>query len=305
MPAKAPARATPLTPERIAGISKRVEIRTGRLLGVAAFGSRQAPPILYCHGFPGCRIEPGILAIEGLHIIGIDRPGYALSSDARPEGNALHSFARDAVRLADALAIPRFALLGLSGGAPYAAAIAALAPERVASLALVSGLGPPEAPGMAEGRIGVLRLLGQAGRPGGLALSLARRAILSKSATDMFVRLRRAVAKFECARDAEAFTADFASGLLACWREALYRSTAGARADARAYGEPWPFALEDIRVPTYVFHGLEDRIVPATIGDYVAQRIPGAEACVLPNEGHISLIVNHWRAVMTALLRHW
>lgn len=302
---KSLAKANPLTPERIARISRRVEVRPGRFLGIAEFGSKQDPPILYCHGFPSCRIEPGILDINGLYILGIDRPGYALSADASCDGNPLVSFARDALSLANALSLPRFMLLGISGGTPYAAAVAALAPKRVVSLALVSGLGPPEAPGMAEGRIGLLRMLGQSGRPGRLALSLARGAILSEGTTRMFLRLRRMVAEFECARDAEAFTDDFAARLLTCWREALSRSTAGALADARAYGLPWPFPLEDICVPADVFHGLEDRIVPATIGEYVAQRIPGAHAHLLPHEGHISLIVHHWRAVMTALLRHW
>jgi pimeloyl-ACP methyl ester carboxylesterase len=133
---------------------------------------------------------------------------------------------------------------------------------------------------------------------------VARRTIMSESATAFFIRFRRIVADFECARDAEAFTDVFAYRLMKCWREALARSAAGAIADAQAYGTPWPFALEDIRVPTYVFHGLEDRIVPASIGQFAAERIPKAQAQIMPEEGHISLIVNHWRTIMASLLRH-
>jgi pimeloyl-ACP methyl ester carboxylesterase len=239
-----------------------------------------------------------------VRIIGIDRPGYGLSDEAAGIGSALSNFARDVVALADALDLPRIALFGMSGGAPYAAAVAAAIPNRVSALALVSGLGPPEAPGMGEGRVALLRALGQSGRPGRLVFSLTRRTIMSESATAFFLRFRRVVTEFECARDAEAFTDVFAYRLMTCWREALARSAAGAIADAQAYGTPWPFSLEEIRVPTYVFHGLEDKIVPASIGQFAAERIPKAQGQFMPEEGHISLIVNHWSAITAALLRH-
>lgn len=304
MTAEAPAPNDPLAPERIARLSRCVAVAPGRCLGIAEFNPSDAPPILYFHGFPSCRVEPAILDIPGVRIIGIDRPGYGLSDDANWTSSALSNFARDVMAMADALGLQRVALFGMSGGAPYAAAVAAAHPERVSALALVSGLGPPEAPGMGEGRIALLRALGQSGRPGRLAFALARRTIMSESATAFFLRFRRMVADFECARDAAAFTDVFAFRLMSCWREALAPSVRGAIADAQAYGTPWPFSLEDVRVPTYIFHGLEDRIVPASVGQFAAQRIPKAEGHFMPEEGHISLIVNHWRTIMAVLLRH-
>jgi len=294
----------PLAAERIARLSRRVAVAPGRHLGIAEFSPDDSPPIFYFHGFPSCRMEPAILDVSGVRIIGIDRPGYGLSNEPTEKGLALVNFARDVVALADTLRLSRIALFGMSGGAPYAAAVAATFPARVSALALVSGLGPPEAPGMETGRVALLRALGQSGRPGRLVFSLARRTIMSESATAFFLRFRRIVAEFECARDAEAFTDVFAYRLMTCWREALMRSAAGAIADAQAYGTPWPFALEDIRVPTYIFHGLEDRIVPASIGQFAAERIPKVECHLMPEEGHISLIANHWSAITTALLKH-
>jgi pimeloyl-ACP methyl ester carboxylesterase len=291
----------PFDPERVAQLSRRVAIAPGRHLGIAEFGPTDVPPILYFHGFPSSRLEPAILDIAGVRVIGVDRPGYGLSDAVPWKGTPLADFARDAVTLADALGLGRFALLGMSGGAPYAAALAAAFPDRVSALALVSGLGPPEAPGMAEGRVGFLRLLGKSGLPGHFVFSALRHMVLSQNATDFFVQFRSVVAGFECPRDAEAFTEAFAYRLMSCWREGLAPSTEGALADARAYSMPWPFALEDIRVPTFVFHGLKDRVVPASIGQFAAAHIPGAEGHFIPEEGHASLIVNHWRAIMTAL----
>jgi pimeloyl-ACP methyl ester carboxylesterase len=294
----------PLSPEQIGRASQSIRIAPGRDIGIAEFGPRKGPAVIYFHGFPSCRVEPAILDIPGVRIIGIDRPGYGLSDAAPWNGAPLAEFACDVAAVADHLGLERFALFGMSGGAPYATAVAAAYPQRVSALALVSGLGPPEAPGMSEGRVGLLRALGQSGRPGRLVFTLARRTIRSESATAFFLRFRRIVAEFECARDAEAFTDVFAYRLMTCWREALRRSAHGALADAKAYGTPWPFRLEDIRVPTCIYHGLEDRIVPASIGQFAAQRIPRAQSHLIGSEGHISLIVNHWNAIMADLLRH-
>jgi pimeloyl-ACP methyl ester carboxylesterase len=50
------------------------------------------------------------------------------------------------------------------------------------------------------------------------------------------------------------------------------------------------FGPEDVRVPTLVVHGEDDRFVPVTHGRWLAERIPGAEARVLPGDAHLTLI---------------
>ena len=49
--------------------------------------------------------------------------------------------------LADALNLPRFALMGLSGGGPYAAACAYKIPQRLSRVGIISGVAPPDMPG--------------------------------------------------------------------------------------------------------------------------------------------------------------
>ncbi len=51
-------------------------------------------------------------------------------------------------RIADALGIDRFALMGHSGGAPHALACAALLPERVLGVVSMSGMAPFGAEGL-------------------------------------------------------------------------------------------------------------------------------------------------------------
>jgi 3-oxoadipate enol-lactonase len=45
--------------------------------------------------------------------------------------------------------------------------------------------------------------------------------------------------------------------------------------------------LPEIKAPTLVIHGQNDRLVPPGNGQLIAQRIPGAKLVLLPNAGHI------------------
>jgi pimeloyl-ACP methyl ester carboxylesterase len=61
-----------------------VTLDDGRTVGYAEFGSLDGRSVLWCHGEPGSRLEAEAFAPaateHGLRIIGIDRPGYGLSS---------------------------------------------------------------------------------------------------------------------------------------------------------------------------------------------------------------------------------
>ena len=100
--------------------------------------------MLAIHGTPGSRLmfaltDHGARARK-LRIIAPERPGYGLSDFRRSRvagagGGRLEAFA-------DALGLDRFAVIGVSGGGPYAVAAAAAMPERTVLLALISPVGP-------------------------------------------------------------------------------------------------------------------------------------------------------------------
>jgi pimeloyl-ACP methyl ester carboxylesterase len=85
----------------------------------------------------GSRLSPGwmfpasLLQQGGVRLIGIDRPGFGLSSDGEDLGFA--RYAGDAPTLADQRGIARFGVLGVSMGVAFAYACAAAHPERVTS----------------------------------------------------------------------------------------------------------------------------------------------------------------------------
>lgn len=281
----------PNDPERS---NRTCRLPGGRKLGYAEGGDPNGVPVFYFHGFPGSRLEATLLPPSGIRLIGVDRPGYGLSTP-RPR-RKLADWPKDIAALADHLGLERFGVVGVSGGAPYASSVAHGLPDRVNALALVCGLGPPDAPGMMFGRTGSV---GSALRyPGARVFmaALGRRIMLSDRALHR-MRAWRMRRRPRPAADMELRNGPMMQFMVASWREGLRRSSLGMAADARIYGEPWHFALKDIAVPTGIWHGREDTVVPVSIGEHYAAHVPGAIAHFSENDGHFSLAVNAYAAV--------
>ncbi|MFC1846447.1 alpha/beta fold hydrolase [Chloroflexota bacterium] len=106
-------------------------------------------------GFPSSRIDWPIFDSDAIatrlnaRIIAADRPGTGLSDFRR--GRQILDWPDDVIELADALQVDHFAVLGISGGGPYAAACAFKIPQRLTAAAIVCGMGPSETPGAKEG----------------------------------------------------------------------------------------------------------------------------------------------------------
>jgi pimeloyl-ACP methyl ester carboxylesterase len=273
---------------------RTLKLRDGRQLGYAEFGSSKGLPIFYFHGWPGSRLEAGFFEVPGVHMIGVDRPGYGLSDPLRRR--SLADWPRDIEQLADHLGYDRFAIVGMSGGGPYAAACAHALKERLTKVAIVAGLGPPDAPGMGINRVGFLLDVGQRPMTSAVLLNVMRALIRNPTAERQFRRFRQRLPR--ASRDMEAMTPEFLQVLLSSFREGLRRSAKGTTSDARIYGERWPFSLADISVPVSVWHGTHDAQVPVSIGRHYAKFIPTARAHFPEEEGHVSIITNYLEAII-------
>src|SRR3990170_2014058 len=113
----------------------------GRRIGYAEFGDAQGAAVIAIHGTPGSRLMFALTDRAArerrLRIIAPERPGYGLS-DFHPKQTLKHA-ADDMKAFVDALGLDRFAVIGVSGGAPYAVATAAAMGDRIA---LLSPVGP-------------------------------------------------------------------------------------------------------------------------------------------------------------------
>jgi pimeloyl-ACP methyl ester carboxylesterase len=109
----------------------------GRQLGFSVVG--EDAPVLYFHGTASSRLETLLLkefaSTHGFQIIGVDRPGYGLSTFA--PRTRLRDFVSDVNALMAHLGIKKFALLAWSGGGPFGLTYVALFPERVSQAVIV------------------------------------------------------------------------------------------------------------------------------------------------------------------------
>jgi pimeloyl-ACP methyl ester carboxylesterase len=74
-------------------------------------------------------------------------------------------------------------------------------------------------------------------------------------------------------------------------------SASAAAQDFALFARDWGFALEDIAVPTHVWHGDVDRNVPFAHGRHQAEAIPGARFHACPGEAHL-LVVDHLEEIL-------
>ena len=109
----------------------------GRQLGFSVVG--EGTPVLYFHGTASSRLETLLLKefayTNKFQIIGVDRPGYGLSTFA--PRRRLRDFTADISYLMAHFGLEKFALLAWSGGGPFGLTYVALFPERVTKAVIV------------------------------------------------------------------------------------------------------------------------------------------------------------------------
>jgi pimeloyl-ACP methyl ester carboxylesterase len=105
---------------------ERVELRRsdGSVISVEVVGEQDAVPVLFCHGLADSRLSAYWFEKAardlGLCLVAPDRPGTGCSEPLRLRRVA--DWVADATLVLDALRIDSAALLGVSGGGPFAAA---------------------------------------------------------------------------------------------------------------------------------------------------------------------------------------
>ncbi len=280
----------------------------GRRLAYAEWGAPEGVPVLYCHGFPGSRLEArlGDAAARriGVRLIAPDRPGFG-ASDPLPE-RGLRDWPGDLASVADRLGLERFHLLGVSGGGPYALACAgpeAGLGERLLGVSIVCGLGElADTKASADmawpERFGIRfyqRLPGVAdwfyGRVAG-SLFRAHPETIYSIMTSHLPAIDREVLADPGTR----------ASILASFAEAFGQGGEAAAQDLGIYTRPWDIDLTRIRRPLQLWHGEADTIVPVAMGRHHAAVLPNCDARFLPEEGHFSLVVRQLEPILRRLI---
>jgi pimeloyl-ACP methyl ester carboxylesterase len=268
--------------------SQVLRLADGRRIGYAEFGDPQGATVLALHGTPGSRfmfaLTDQAARARGLRIVAPERPGYGLSDFRR--NNSLAHAAEDMAAFADALGLERFAVIGVSGAAPHAVASAAAMPERTVLLALISPVGP-----IAEcrGRVRMTRLhrliFTRVGRSP-LAIASFFWSLRSLVRFAPGVAYRALMQRVPRSDRAVLMRAEVKANLQTALREGLRPGIDGARQDLRLFCAPWGLPLNDIDVPTVVWQGSDDPIVPPGAAYHLAETLPNCRLDVVQGGGH-------------------
>lgn len=273
----------------------RLRLGDGRSLGFRIHGDPAGVPLLFLHGTPGSRLEFGIGHAagreRGLAIIAPDRWGYGLSDC--PPNPTLAGFAADAAMLMDHLGHRSFAVGGVSGGAPYAAAVAACMPARVTTLALVSPVGPIAGDAGATSLTGMQRFAFCVlpARPN-VAASIFRAFRFSLATSPRFAA-RLATLRGSRTDKALISQPQLREKIMGSLREGLRRGLSGPTTDLAIFSKPWQIDLAQIRASARVWIGTADVVVPRVAALTLAQRIAGCILTEPQGQGHFWVASNY------------
>jgi pimeloyl-ACP methyl ester carboxylesterase len=215
----------------------------GRTLAYATAGDPDGAPVVVHHGTPGSRLFGALLVDAardaGARLLVPDRPGYG-RSDPPPDGWGWTDWVADYEAFLDAISTPRAAVLGFSGGGPFA--VAAATSDRTTRAGLVGALVPP-----AEGVLAALARLPP------LFRALFR-------GSDLFARLVGPAAVVGQYTDRDV-PAPVEAAVAADFHEAHRRNT---RATAREFRAAATSGIGTLRPapPVCAWHGTRDGNVP-------------------------------------------
>lgn len=271
-----------------AGSVVDLRLHDGRTLAARTYGKDDASPLLFFHGAPGARSfhwSPTALHEFRFHQICFDRSGYGASTPH--PGRDLATVASDAIELLDALGIESCTAAGWSAGGRFAIALAALAPERVRSLALVAARGPLfEIPGELE------------------RMDAGERGLLDLAAQDAQALIDLLLPFYQgWVDDPSSFMGDapapdatvlgdgqFGRVWHTSLREAFAQGGEAMVWDLLTHYMPWPCDTSAVHAPTAVFRGGLDQVVGPASAEWFESALPVVVNVVWPELAHLAVL---------------
>lgn len=289
----------PMTPET----DLTIKLPDGRLMGYAAYGDPEGAPIIGMHGTPGSRlmfqIAHPVARDLGVRLLAPERPGFGISTYC--PRRSLSSYAKDIAVFADQLGLDRFAVAGVSGGGPYAAACAALLPERITALGLVSPIGPMaghEKPrSIGPGHYFAFRLMPRTTPLFAAVLAFGRLAFLyAPNLIVGFIMSRAAPSDWPILARKEV-----QRNLLRGVAEGCRPGIRASMQELNIFSRPWDVPLHQIRAPAVLWQGTSDRNVPTAAALRLGELIPNCRVELIRGGGHYWIFDNIDRVLKTLL----
>jgi len=268
----------------------------GRKLAYLTVG--QGYPVVYFHGTASSRLEVLLLRRlaedSGLRLIGVDRPGYGLSTYAPRQ--SLTDFNGDLNCLADHLGFDKFGVLGWSGGGAFALAYLTCNPDRVSCAVTVAAPNLPFDVASAHNNP-LAKCLMRFPRIGELAMRhLSWRLLKADGDPEAFLATPQGKQlMYGCSETDLALLSD------PVWVRLMYDSMAEAFRQGRngvkavveehqLFVKPWTLPFEAVgKGKLRVWHGSEDKTCRVQNAYAIAGLVPCAALEVFDGEGHFVL----------------
>jgi pimeloyl-ACP methyl ester carboxylesterase len=269
-----------------------ITLADGRRLAYVEVGDPEGYPVVSNHGGLSCRLDvvPSAesAAQHGLRVISPDRPGIGRSTSL--DGRTIAGWSDDVGELADQLGLERFAVMGWSFGGCFAQSVARYLGDRVSVLVLVASGIPRDWPDMREDinrmdRIFLKMSEHAAGRVGERTIFH----LMGFTAR----HLPKAFAK------SGGFTGTGGLELTAAIGEGL-SDTKGVVRDYEILDAPWGFDPSEITVPTQIWQGDADDLVPPDWAPRLRDAIAGSSLTIVPGATHL-LWYDHWDDIFSRI----
>src|SRR5215469_10402702 len=285
---------------------EQVQLPDGRRLDVRVSWPAGGLPLVYHHGTPSAArpiraLERAVHA-RGLRLVTTSRPGYGDST--RHPGRSVVDVVADTDAVLAAVGAQRCLTMGWSGGGPHALACGARL-GAAAGVLVVAGVAPYEADGLdwlaGMGEDNVVEFSAAVQGDDQLRPYLLRERELLRNiqAPDIVASMESLLPYV----DRAALTGEYGEDMAAGFREAVRTGVDGWLDDDLAFARPWGFSLSEISVPTMIWQGSADLMVPFAHGQWLASRLPAASAHLEDGEGHLSVALGKLDAMLDELVK--
>jgi pimeloyl-ACP methyl ester carboxylesterase len=264
-----------------------ITTKDGRTVGFADYGSAGQIALVWCHGGPGNRLEPLLVADEaaraGLRLIGIDRPGYGFSTPQ--PGRTIGGWVPDALGVLDHLGIDQCVALGVSIGGAYALALAAESPRVIGAVACCAVSDMRWAEGKAM-NVACHPFWQTHDRDKALGLAVET---FGRRGDNLVPPLGPVCADTSDA--AMTTVPGFMSAWVASVAEMFTGGMDGYVDDRFADADGWhSFDVSRITCPVTVLHGTTDGLMPVANAYHTASLVPGATLRIFEGLGHFAIL---------------
>ncbi len=263
-----------------------IKLKDGRKLAYCEYGNQDGKPLFYFHGWPASRLSGSELDISakklGIRVISPDRPGFGLST--YKTNRTLLDWADDVTELADKLKLKKFAVIGVSGGGPYAAACVYKLKDRVTKTAIVVGLSPIVSKEITKGIFFISRI----GWNNYHQFPFLRKlASLIGALEFKYFPIIGKIVGFQAKEDRQMLKNKKEISNFASSKEAYRQGIKGPALDLKIYTDDWGFKLSDIKTKVYLWYGAKDRNVSLNMGKYYQSQIPNSKLFIDESGGHL------------------